>query len=244
MPVLAPATAAAAGPAAAGAPGAAVQLLAGDNGPETFVAPLTLPGGSDGSSLTAEAGAQSATIVVTYDLDFDNNPAAKAAFQAAIDLWEQLIVSPVTINITADFNALPSNVLGSAGPDRITRGNCPAMTPDTWYPAALGNAICGLDIEPPFTEAGATFNSTRSDWYFGTDGQPGSGKYDFMSVVMHETGHMLGFLGSMVSSEGFSPKAGSWGYSSQPPVIGDPRPLVYDRFAENVGRWNRECVVD
>ncbi|MBU0705354.1 MAG: DUF11 domain-containing protein [Chloroflexi bacterium] len=62
------------------------------------------------------------------------------------------------------------------------------------------------------------------DWYYGTDGTPGD-KVDFVSVVLHEIAHGLGFAGSMT-------KEGDLGYwewgSAYPPFY----PAIYDRFTE------------
>ena len=40
-----------------------------------------------------------------------------------------------------------------------------------------------------------SFNSHAAvDWYFGTDGNTPSRRRDFVSVVLHEIGHGLGFI--------------------------------------------------
>ncbi|MFQ5434360.1 MAG: hypothetical protein ACE5FD_05735, partial [Anaerolineae bacterium] len=72
----------------------------------------------------------------------------------------------------------------------------------------------------------AQFNKDFSDWYFGTNGTPPSNKYDFVSVVLHEIGHGLGFAGSMVYSGGL----GAWGLTNDGVTY---YPTAYDRFAEN-----------
>ena len=38
--------------------------------------------------------------------------------------------------------------------------------------------------------------SDSRDWYYGLDGQPGEDQFDFVSVVLHEIGHGLGFYAS------------------------------------------------
>jgi hypothetical protein len=55
---------------------------------------------------------KNATIEVTYT---GFTPEAEAAFQTAVDIWESLISSPVTIRIQAQWTPLSSGVLGSAG---------------------------------------------------------------------------------------------------------------------------------
>jgi hypothetical protein len=39
---------------------------------------------------------------------------AQAAFQKAVDIWEAIIISPVTINVTAQWTTLGNGILGSA----------------------------------------------------------------------------------------------------------------------------------
>lgn len=98
----------------------------------------------------------------------------------------------------------------------------------SWYPVALWNAGRGSDActpAPPCngksSDIEATFSSSYSNWYFGTDGATPAGKFDFVTVVLHEIGHGLGMSGSMKVSSG----QGSWGY-------GTGYPNIYDRFSE------------
>jgi hypothetical protein len=193
-----------------GVPGAMIPVLAGPSIGQSFVPPSKPTGG---------VTAQTANIVVSYS---GFTPAAQAAFQFAVDQWKQLISSPVTININANWSALGSNVLGQAGTKVFLTNRCAAMTANTLYAVALANALCGSDLRPGEEDGDATFNSAFSAWYFGTDGHPPSNQYDFVSVVMHELGHALGFLGSMQ----LSGSTGSWG-------LGGSSPAKYDRFAES-----------
>ena len=150
---------------------------------------------------------------------------AQEAFAYAIDIWESLIVSTVPIEVDACWRVLGNNVLGSAGANQIGRNFAGAPLADTWYPISTLNSLTGHDADPAGAEITANFNSSFSNWYFGTDGNPGFSQYDFVSVVLHEVGHGLGFAGSMaVSSD-----VGVFGYGSN----GNYDPMVYDTFAEN-----------
>lgn len=157
-----------------------------------------------------------ASITVIYT---GFTPEAQAAFQHAVDLWTMQITSSVPIRIEAQFTALGPRELGSAGPVTLIR-NATGLSANTWYPIALANNVAGVDLLPATNDIRASF-SNSSPWYYGTDGNAPSGTYDFVSVVMHELAHGLGFIGSASVSGG----SGSWGSGGYP--------IVYDRFTEN-----------
>jgi hypothetical protein len=163
---------------------------------------------------------QSSSFAVNYDANFLANPAAQAAFQFAVDIWDSLIDTPQPVVIDADFVALGPGVLGSAGANFIHRNFTNAPVANTWYPDALANQISGSDLNPD-VDINADFSSTFN-FYFGTDGNPGFGQFDFVSVVLHEIGHGLGFFG-------FGRDAG--GGQGAIDFFGSPG--IYDTFVEN-----------
>ena len=83
----------------------------------------------------------------------------------------------------------------------------------------------------------AQFSSNFSNWYFGTDGNPPSGKVDFVSVVLHELGHGLGFFGSATYDNGSAPAEcnGTSGAGCYGLVVtsGARIPVIFDRFVED-----------
>ena len=176
------------------------------------------------------ASAPTANISVNYIGPW--TASAQTAFQYAVGIWETLISSPVTIVIDAEWGSLPPGVLGGAGPEDFYRDFPNAPAAGTWYPIALANSLAGSDLEPGAADIGATFSSVYSNWYFGIDGSPG-GNIDFVSVVLHEIGHGLGFSGSMLVDNGVTQAEcrgisgeGCWGW-------GTGFPFTYDRFTEN-----------
>jgi hypothetical protein len=59
--------------------------------------------------------------------------------------------------------------------------------------AATTNKLANTDHNPGLADINATFSSSHPDWYFGTGDSTPINKIDFVSVVLHELGHGLGF---------------------------------------------------
>lgn len=188
-------------------------LVAAPGNAFTYVAP---PAPAPSQALRAMSVSH-ATINVTY-VGFDAYPQAQAAFQAAVDIWSGLLSSPVPINVQAQFTSLGTNVLGSAGAQYIWRDFTGAPTASTFYVDALADKLHGSDMYGGQFDILASFNSGFANWYFGTDGATPAGEYDFESVVLHELGHGLGFLGSANVANG-SGSVGTSGY-----------PIAFDRM--------------
>ena len=172
----------------------------------------------------ATRGARAATFIVTYDSGFQANPAARAAFQRAVDIWSTRVTTAVPIIVDARWEPLSAGVLGAAGAAYTARNFPGAPRSDTWYPAALANKLAGVDLVTSDPDIVAAFNSSAS-WYYGTDGAAPGGTSDLVSVVLHELGHGLGFSGS-------AEVRGGRGY-----VGGGPpsAPEVYDRYVVQGG---------
>jgi Domain of unknown function DUF11/Cysteine-rich secretory protein family len=207
---------------------------------QTSVQPLTIPGrlqnfvvgsGNEGHRVPAKYGPravnsgnhaslsafQPAIINVTYT---GFSPEAQAAFNYAVTIWSQQISSPVPIQVDANWTALGTGVLGSAGATDWIRDFAGAPVKSTWYQIGLANKLAGKDLYPTRSDISANFSSTFGNWYFGTDGNPPAGQYDFVSVVLHELAHGIGVSGlASIDNTG----NGSLGY---PTGI----PSIYDRY--------------
>lgn len=135
------------------------------------------------------------------------------AFQYAADIWGAYLASSVTILVDAEMNVLTCTptgaVLGSAGTQTVHRDFTGAPRSATYYPAALANALRGQDLIGGVADIGAQFNSAingdpgclgGNSWYYGVDSNPPGGQIDFVTVVLHEIGHGLGFQTFMSSS--------------------------------------------
>jgi hypothetical protein len=188
-----------------------------------------VPGGSAGHLMAPQAvldpnAPQLSTIKVNY---VGNWPAsAKNAFDFAKHIWEVTLDSPVTTVVSATWESLGTNVLGSTAPHdaiRFTTNPAPGgAVINTWYPIALANKLWGKDYNGSAVEIEASFNSDFPYWYYGTDGKMAANQYDFASVALHELAHGLGFAGSMYVTSGNIGHWGNLGY-----------PFIFDLFAVN-----------
>ncbi len=154
------------------------------------------------------------------------------AFEYAMDIWSVHLSSNVPIRIDAVWTELEGNTLGSAGPTRIVRDPDIGMA-NTWYTlaqlSAMANRVIRDEIDGVDHDIQININCNFSAWYFGTDANTPAGRIDFVSVVLHEIGHGIGFFGSIVVPTDDDlevvDESGSVGLGS-PPI-----PLIYDRFA-------------
>jgi len=201
-------------------------VLAGDYTARRYVPPPRAH-----ALVRAGVEAAAATITVTYTGFGD---AARTAFQAAVDVWAALLNSAVTIRIEANWTPLAARVLGSARPTTFVKNGGGAMPPDFYFPSALADRLAGRDLNTGASDIVARFNSSRTDWYLGTDGQVPANQYDLMTVVLHEIGHGLGFSRSFTVDESDpAHRTAKWGFAS------DPATLVWTDLFVSLGDGTR-----
>ncbi len=148
----------------------------------------------------------------------------KQAFEFAVNVWAQRIQSSVGLLIDADWADLSCSAsaatLGSAGPTLVITSGLPQA--NTYYPAALVNAIKGSDVLPANADIVAHFNKGidakpvggclgTKKFYYGLDQNFGS-DIGFINVVVHEIGHGLGFT-SLVNAATGAAKFGDGKFS-------------------------------
>jgi len=140
-----------------------------------------------------------AELKTQFLLDFSDNvpTAAQDAIRFAANVWGTYLDSEVPIRVAVDWeDRMDTRLLASAGPSTLFR-DFQGGEPNTWYPVALAEALAGVglndDADPDIT---VNANST-ANWYFGTDGNTPRNQIDLASVMLHELGHGLGFLGSV-----------------------------------------------
>ncbi len=125
----------------------------------------------------------------------------KAAFEAALQVWSDCLAGDVPVAINATLDPLAPGVLGSCGPLSIARNFANAPRSNIYYAIAQANQLAGMDLNPAISDIAATFSSDFN-FYYGTDGNPGPGQYDFYTIILHEICHGLGFLSGVSSSTG------------------------------------------
>lgn len=164
------------------------------------------------------ASVQKANIEVTY-VGFP--PDAQKAFQYAVDIWKTLISSSVTIRVKANWISLAKGVLGSCGPTVYYKNFNSTQKWNCYYPVAVVEKMLGEEVNGADQfDIDASFNKDFSNWYFGTDGNTPHIQYDFVSVILHELTHGLGFTGLLYTGSG----SGAYSYGL------DKSPGIYDKF--------------
>lgn len=163
--------------------------------------------------------ATTAVFNVSYS-NFPND--AKDAFQAAVDVWQSLLISKVPIKITAVWDAISSSTLATSGAKKVYKNFTNVPVKDVWYPSALAEAIAGVNLNGTEADISITVNKNIS-WSFDTDGTRQAFKYDLMTVILHEIAHGLGFTTSMKLA-GTNETQAQWGIEGLP--------LIYDIFSQ------------
>ena len=169
------------------------------------------------------AAARASVFEVTY-IGF--TPEAQTAFQRAVDIASSLISSPVTIRVQSEFRTLEPHVLGGARANYIHRLESPAWSEGFWYPDALADKLLRRDLSPGPPDIYTSFNNRAELWYFGLDGNTPAGKYDFVTIVLHELFHGLGFAGQGSRLRSIFPGL----LSNFGTVRNGPAPGIYDFF--------------
>ncbi len=139
-------------------------------------------------------------------------------YNLGTQLWGAVIESDVTILVSGTFTPLActptSGVLGAAGAAFIFRDFPGATFAGTWFHSALADALEGSELNPGFVDIVSFFNSrigtdpgclTGRNWYYGFDNNEGI-DFDFLTVVMHEIAHGLGFSNFVNEATGARPQ--------------------------------------
>jgi hypothetical protein len=137
-----------------------------------------------------------------FQVEFVNFPEnAKSAFLYAISIYENLITSTVPINIQANWEEMGTNVLACSKPSSFYKNFDGARLSDVYYPVALVEKLAEENFNGSDPDIICTFNEDI-DWYTGINGDVPSDEYDFVTIVLHELVHGLGFAGFFTVEDG------------------------------------------
>jgi len=146
---------------------------------------------------------------------------AKHALNYAVQIWEGLFLSTVPINVFVKMEPLDADILAKSRPASFFMNFDGAINKNVYYPVALAEKLAGKDLNPGNHDIICSFNQNLP-WYFGTDGNTPETHYDFVTAVLHEIAHGLGF-------SGFFKDDGSNGFLNN----GHHLPSIYDLYVFN-----------
>ena len=135
------------------------------------------------------------------------NETQRFATEYALQLWSEQLAGSVPVDICVDFLPLGQGVLGMTFFPSCFFDN----ETTTWYPSALWNQMIGYNASGE--EDIQIIMNSNYGFYFGLDGK--GTKTDWVTVMIHETTHGLGF-GSQCHTDG------SYFYGAHP--------VIYDRM--------------
>ena len=141
-----------------------------------------------------------------FEATFDPNMpvAAIQAFEYALSLLSNELSSTVPIRVDVDWDELEPGVLGAANTTEFV-ADFPNSSERTAYPIALAEKILGAPINSDTRADVQVFFSSEINWYYDFNNPNAilGSQFDFVSVVLHEMIHGLGFVGfSFVSEDG------------------------------------------
>ncbi len=119
-------------------------------------------------------------------------PQMDSAINYAGSIWGEYLISSVPIKV----NLYYLNMFGATLAICIPNGErdfSTAPVDSVWYPSCLANSLDGVELNPGEADMNIFFDNTHN-WYFGTNAICPAGHYDFVTTLLHEIGHGLGFL--------------------------------------------------
>jgi hypothetical protein len=145
-----------------------------------------------------KSGVKKSEINVTF-INFPQE--AKTAFLYAAGIWESIISSNIPINILATWEEMDDNIVSKSRPSLNFRTFEGAPVQDVYYPVSLVEKLTGQEMNKGEPDIFCSFNKNMP-WYFKTDGYTPEFKYDFVSAVLHEITHGIGFYGFLKDNNG------------------------------------------
>ncbi|MDP4222521.1 MAG: T9SS type A sorting domain-containing protein [Bacteroidota bacterium] len=149
---------------------------------------------------------------------------ARDAVAYAVNILEGMLPADLDMTLRASWTKISdSGILGNSSITGFAAGwAINALDPRSYYPISVAEKISGKNINKADEADVELILNSSSKWYFGTDGNTPTTKYDLVTVVLHELCHGLGFFDSM----NYDGSQGSYGINTFP--------VIYDTFVEDL----------
>ena len=168
-----------------------------------------------------------------FTLSGNLNANQQAATLYALDIWSEVLtgIIPVDINVRS-VNMGGGGVIGGS----YRTPNYWNPETQTWYCSALGNQMAGYNVVPSQRDIRLEMNS-QFNFYYDTTGNPGSNQMDWITIMLHEVCHGLGFYGLVGNNGNYSYTTSNGGSGST------SYPSSYDRQLYQ-GATGDVCLTD
>jgi hypothetical protein len=141
----------------------------------------------------------------------------REATEYALELWGEQLGGRLAVEISVSFDSLANNILGSSY--RMPSYMLPGT--NTWYCSAVGKQLAGA-IQHSMKDIRIIMNKNYT-FYYGVDGKTPNGKHDYLTIMLHEITHGLGFFAQCGQNGAYSYTTSTGGGA------GTPFPGAFDR---------------
>jgi len=159
-----------------------------------------------------------------FDLTGNINDTQRTATEYALALWSDKLGGTVPVRITVDTKKITGNVIGQSYTMQmvLNSGQVTTCPTNTWYPGTLWNQLVGY-AHCSGINIKLEMNSNMS-FFYGTTGNPSYSQLDWVTVMLHEVNHGLGFAANIQSDGRYfavTAQSGSYGIYTDSPGIFD-----------------------
>lgn len=176
---------------------------------------------------------------IDYSTDFPYGE-IRNALEKAMEIWSYILSSAQPIRIYIKKADLSDNIFASTKTNfyNFPEGtNIQGVRLGFHYPMTLAKSLANSDLNAGFAgderyDMIITVNNkilSSNGFSFNLDGEPISGKLDFITIIMHEIGHGLGITGSMKYNS--TTNEGSYSYCQILAQKDMCFPTIFDNFA-------------
>jgi len=153
-----------------------------------------------------------------FTLSGNLNATQKPPTEYALAIWSDNLAGTVPVRINVDSKDLGNTgIIGQSWRMTMAQntGQVPTSPTDTWYPGALWNQLVGYSALSGYNIK-LEMNSQFS-FYYGTSGNPSYSQIDWITTMLHEVNHGLGFFPICQSNGSYSANSAT------------PNPGIFDR---------------